>query len=300
VVSERSVRPRLTVARLIASGARRFAAARLHFGHGTTSAAEEAAYLVTHALGVRPDRLDARLYARPSKGQLSTALELFERRIRERKPAAYLIQEAWLSDVPFYVDERVIVPRSHIAGLLAERLAPWVSAPGRIRTALDLCTGSACLAVLLARRFPGARIDAADISREALAVARLNVARHRLKRRIRLVESDLFSGLKGRHYDLIVCNPPYVTAGAMRRLPREYRHEPRRALAGGRDGLAMVRRIVSAAAAHLNPEGLLVVEVGAGRRRVERAFPRAEFVWPDTGAGHPVFIASREQLYGVR
>jgi ribosomal protein L3 glutamine methyltransferase len=251
---------------------------------------------VAHALGVRPERLGTRLASRPSEGELAVAQELFERRVRERRPAAYLVKKAWLAGVPFYVDERAIVPRSHIAGLLAERFAPWVPEPRGIGTALDLCTGSGCLAVLLARAFPRARVDAADISVPALQVARRNVRAYRLQSRIRLVESDTFSALRGKHYDLIVCNPPYVTAAAMRRLPREYRHEPRLALAGGSNGLAVVRRIVEGAAAHLNPGGLLVVEVGAGRRRVERAFPRAGFVWPDTAAGHPVFIASRDQL----
>jgi ribosomal protein L3 glutamine methyltransferase len=193
------------------------------------------------------------------------------------------------------VDERVIVPRSHIADLLLERLAPWIAA-GRVRTALDLCTGSGCLAVLLARAFPRARVDAADISRAALAVARINVARHRLGRRIRLVRSDLFSALKGRAYDLIVCNPPYVTGTAMRRLPREYRHEPRIALAGGKDGLDDVRAILRGAAAHLHPAGLLVMEVGGGRTRVERAFPRLELTWAETPGGGDVLMARREQL----
>ena len=245
-----------------------------------------------------PDRLETKLAKRLSRVQLAAALQLIERRVRERKPAPYLVKEAWLGDQPFYVDERAIVPRSHIAGMLAERLAPWVAEPRGIRTALDLCTGSGCLAVLLARNFARARIDAADISPAALAVAGINVKRYRLDRRISLIESDLFSGLHGRRYDLIVCNPPYVTAGSMRRLPREYRHEPRIALAGGKDGLAVVRRLVRAAAHHLTPEGLLVVEVGAGRRRAERAFPRHSWIWPETGAGYPVFIAFRDQLPG--
>ena len=228
--------------------------------------------------------------------QRAAALRLFERRVNERKPAAYLVREAWLGDFRFYVDERVIVPRSHIAELLREELAPWIEEPLEVRAALDLCAGSGCLAILLARAFPRAQIDAADISSSALSVARINVKRYGLGARIRLIESNLFSALGAKRYELIVSNPPYVTAGGMRRLPREYRHEPRIALAGGRDGLAVVRKILRAAAAHLAPRGLLVVEVGAGRRRIERAFPYIEFVWPETGAGHPVFFATREQL----
>ena len=266
------------------------------FGHGTADAAEEASYLVAHALELQPDRLPARLSTRPSPRQRALALRLIERRIKERKPAAYLVREAWLADCRFYVDERVIVPRSHIAGLLREQLAPWIGDPGKVRSALDLCTGSGCLAVLLARSFPRVKVDAADISPDALAVARINIRRHRLDKRVRLVESDLFSALRGKRYDLVISNPPYVTAGAMRRLPREYRHEPRIALAGGADGLAAVRGIVRSARAHLNPGGLLVVEVGSGRRRVERSFPRSEFFWPETVPGDPVFIAAREQL----
>jgi len=281
-------------------GTRRFRKSRLVFGHGTSSAGEEAAYLLAHALKVRPEALPRLLEETPSPRQRAAALRLFERRVNERKPAAYLVHAAWLGDFRFYVDERVIVPRSHIAKVLREELAPWIVEPLEVRAALDLCTGSGCLAILLARAFPRAQVDAADISSSALAVARINVKRYGLGARIRLIESNLFSALGGKHYDLIVSNPPYVTAGGMRRLPREYLHEPRIALAGGRDGLAVVRKILRAAAAHLTPGGLLVVEVGAGRRRTERALPYIEFVWPETGAGHPVFIATREQLLAAK
>jgi ribosomal protein L3 glutamine methyltransferase len=286
----------MTVADLVRFGARRFAAARLAFGHGTGNAMEEAAYLASHALGMRPERLHALSASRPSRRQAAALLLLFDRRIAERRPAAYLTREAWLGGRRFYVDERAIVPRSHIAELLGDELAPWLANPRRIRNVLDLCTGSGCLAVLIARSFPRARVDAVDISPAALEVARINVSRHRLAGRIRLLESDLFAALRGHRYDVILANPPYVTSGAMRRLPREYRHEPRLALAAGADGLAIVRRIVRQAPAHLNPGGLLVVEVGSGRRRVERAFPRSGFLWPELEGGQPVFIATREQL----
>ena len=285
-----------TVAQLIRYGAARFSAARLAFGHGTSNAADEAAYLAAHALKVPLERLPALAETRPAAARASAVRQLFDRRVAERRPAAYLVREAWLGEHRFYVDERAIVPRSHIAELLLDGLAPWTVAPRRIRTALDLCTGSGCLAVLLARCFARARIDAADLSSAALEVARINVRRYRLGKRIRVVQSDLFSALGGRRYDLVVSNPPYVTAPAMRRLPPEYRREPRLALAGGEDGLALVRRILRRAPAHLNPGGLLVVEVGSGRARVERAFPRAGFVWPELAAGYPVFIATREQL----
>lgn len=285
-----------TVGALVRYGARRFRRARLAFGHGTGSARDEAAWLVLHALDLPPDA-GAGLFKRPvPRGAARRVLALFERRIRSRKPAAYLMREAWLGDFRFYVDERVVVPRSHIAGLLRDRLAPWMSGRRAPRSILDLCTGSGCLAILLAHCFPGARIDAADVSAGALAVARINVRRYRLGRRVRLVESDVYSAFGGKRYDLIVSNPPYVTMSAMRRLPREYRHEPRVALAGGRDGLDVVRKIVLGATAHLRPRGLLVVEVGRGRQRLERAFPGIPFIWPETAAGDAVFLVQREQL----
>ena len=276
-------------------GARRFRVARLAFGHGTSNALDEAAYLTLHTLGLPLDA-SARTLARRVKPRVAArVLKLYERRIRERKPAAYLTREAWLGECRFYVDERVVVPRSHIVELLRADPAPWIPDPGRVKTALDLCTGSGCLAILLAHNFPRAVIDATDISPAALAVAWINVRRYRLGGRIRLIKSDLFSALRGKHYDLVVCNPPYVTARSMRRLPREYRHEPRIALAGGADGLDAVRCILDAAPEHLNPRGLLVVEVGANRKAVEKAFPRLPFTWFDTSGGD-VFLLTREQL----
>ena len=226
------------------------------------------------------------------------ALRLVDERVRTRKPLAYLIREAWLGDHRFHVDERVIVPRSFIAELLHDRLRPWVSRP--VHRALDLCTGSGCLAILLALTFPKAAIDASDVSRAALAVARKNVKTYRLSRRVRLVRADLFSGIR-RQYDLIVANPPYVGAAALRKLPPEYQREPRIALAGGADGLAFVRRILDRAAEFLRPGGWLVVEVGHNRRRVERAFPRIPFTWAEVSAGDDcVFLLSHEDLYNSR
>jgi ribosomal protein L3 glutamine methyltransferase len=257
---------------LIAKTERRLRAARLHFGHGTDNPRDEAAFLVLRGLGL-PFDADLDRPADPSRIE-----GLVAKRIRERVPTAYLLSEAWLSGVPFYVDRRVIIPRSHIAELLAARLAPWQPRP--LRRILDLCTGCGCLAVLAARAFPLALVDAADLSAAALTVARRNVAGHKLERRIRVVKSDLFASLGDRRYDLIVTNPPYVTSAAMRRLPAEYRHEPGLALAAGKDGLDVVARILAEAKRHLAKTGLLVCEVGAGRKAVERAFPRLPFAWP--------------------
>jgi ribosomal protein L3 glutamine methyltransferase len=286
-----------TVGGLVRRGARLFREARLAFGHGTTNARDEAAYLALHALGLPLDSGPA-LLARPvSPRAARRVLDLFERRIRSRKPASYLTGEAWLGEFRFRTDRRVIVPRSHIAPLLGNRFAPWISRSTDVKSALDLCTGSGCLAILLAHGFPRAKITASDISRPALALARRNVRDYGMGQRIRIVQSDLFAGMPGKRYDLIVCNPPYVTARSMRRLPREYRHEPRLALAGGRDGLDVVRRILATAGQHLDPGGLLVTEVGAGRRAVERAWPRLPFTWLDADGG--VFLLSREQLAAV-
>jgi len=228
-----------------------------------------------------------------------SASRLIEERVRTRRPLAYLIKEAWLGEHRFYVDERVVVPRSFIAELLRDRLSPWFARRRELRRALDLCTGSGCLAVLLALAFPDATVDATDVSQPALAVARRNLRIYRLGRRVRLSRRDLFAGLKPARYDLIVSNPPYVGTAAMRRLPPEYRREPRLALAGGRDGLEFVRRILLAARDFLRPGGLLVVEIGHSRSRLERAFPRLPFIWPETSAGCDcVFPLSREDLPG--
>ncbi len=250
-----------------------------------------------HALSLPLDDLQPHLDRKLNARELERVTALIDERIRTRKPAAYLTHEAWLGEHRFYVDERVIVPRSYIAELLRDELAPWVSDPNRVRRALDLCTGSGCLAILLALTFRHARVDGADISCDALAVAQHNVAGYALQRRVALVASDLYSGLQKRRYDLIVSNPPYVTSAAMRRLPREYRQEPRLALAGGRDGLEIVRRVIEDAPAHLNPGGILVVEVGHNRHRVERVYPRIPFIWAETSGGDDcVLLITREAL----
>jgi len=276
---------------------RRLRAARLHFGHGTHNARDEAAWLLAHVLGLSHEKLARSANRELTSREHRKLVRLIEERVRTRKPLAYLLHEAWLGDHRFYVDERVVVPRSFVAELLRDRLKPWVSQP--IRRALDLCTGSGCLAVLLALAFPRALVDATDISPAALAVARKNVRAYRLGRRVKLARADLFSGLEPDRYDLIIVNPPYVNAAGMRGLPPEYRREPRLALAGGPDGLKLVRRILKDAAEFLRPRGLLAVEIGHNRPALERAFPRLPFVWPETSAGYEcVFLLSREGLLG--
>ena len=285
----------LTVGDFIRAAARRMRRARLHFGHGTHDARGEAVFLALHVLKLTYEPLQASLDRRLSAIERTRLESLLARRISTRLPAPYLTREAWLGEYRFYVDRRVIVPRSFIAELLRAGLEPWL--PQRVRSSLDLCTGSGCLAVLLAKRFPEARVDASDLSADALAVARRNVARYRLGRRICLVRSDLFAGLRGRRYDLIVSNPPYVKTAAMRSLPPEYRHEPRAALAGGADGLDIVRRILAESRTHLAPGGLLVCEIGHNRRALEKAFPSLPFLWLETSAGpEHVFLLEREQL----
>ena len=268
----------MTLGELIDRTAARLAAAPLFYGHGTDNPRDEAAWLVLRALDLP---FDADL-TQPARDPARIE-RLTERRVNERIPVAYLLKEAWLAGQPFYVDERVIIPRSHIAGLLPKL------ARRPVRRLLDLCTGSGCLAILAARAFRAAQVDAVDISPSALAVARKNVARHRLGRRIRLRRSDLFSALAGERYDLILSNPPYVSATAMAALPGEFRHEPRLALAGGKDGLDLVDRMLAQAAAHLEPGGVLVCEIGDGKKAMQRRFPKLRLDWlkPEVFAYHP-------------
>ncbi len=274
-----------------------FESAGLVYGHGSQDAYDEAAYLILHTLRLPLDRLEPFLDARLLAAERADVARVLRRRVEERIPAAYLTNEAWLGDFPFYVDERVIVPRSYFAELLEEALAPWIPDPEGIDSALDLCTGSGCLAIVMAHAFPHARIDAADLSAGALEVARRNVADYGLGERIELVRSDLFGALGGRRYDLIVSNPPYVTGPAMRALPAEYRHEPAMALAAGEDGLDAVRRLLADAPRHLTPRGILAVEVGHNRAIVEAAFPALPFTWLESRSGTGmVFLISGDQF----
>ncbi len=290
-----------TVRHLIERASTRLTRARLTFGHGIPGAWDEAVYLVLHVLKLPPDRLTPYLDRIVTPRETARVAMLVAERIKRRIPVAYLTREAWLGDFRFYVDERVIVPRSFIAELLAERISPWLPPRRRIRRALDLCTGSACLAIVLAKTFTGATIDAVDLDRRALKVAGRNVAAYRLRQRIRLLHSDMFSAVSHERYDLIIANPPYVSAEVMRKLPREYRHEPALALASGEDGLDAVRIILREAAGHLTDKGLLVVEVGHYRARVEAAFPLCPFIWPQTSGGDDcVFILDRAGLHAAQ
>jgi len=285
-----------TIGALARRGERWFKAAGLSYGHGTTNARDEAIYLTLHTLRLPLAHFPEQQSV--TAAQALQVIDLFKRRIQQRRPAAYLTQEAWLGPHRFFIDERALVPRSYIAELLLrDNASSFWPATSRVRSALDLCTGSGCLAILLGKHFRRARIDAADISKDALDVARINVRRHRLGQRIALVESDYFHVLKKRRYDLVVSNPPYVRATVMKTLPREYRREPALALAGGSDGLDAVRIILAQAAEYLNPGGILVVECGHARERVERAWPRLPFLWPETSGGDDcVFVLSREDL----
>jgi ribosomal protein L3 glutamine methyltransferase len=279
----------------------RFNEAKLEFGHGTNNAYDEAAYLLLHALHLPLDRLEPFLDARLAQSERAQVAQLLARRIEGRVPAAYLTREAWLGDFRFYVDERVLIPRSFIAQLLGDTLVSFVGSVERVTSALDLCTGSGCLAILLAHTYPNADVDASDISSDALAVAQRNVSDYGLADRINLVRSDLFENLPEKSYDLIISNPPYVTSRAMEELPAEYRHEPALALAAGDDGMDAVRTIVHDAPRFLSPDGVLVVEVGHNRDAAEAAFPRLPFTWLATpDAEDAVFLLRREELVAGR
>ena len=287
----------ITLRDLMRFAVSRFAEGKLFFGHGSDNAWDEAAYLLLHSLHLPIDRLEPFMDARLTSDERAAALKLIDRRISTRVPAAYLTNEAWLGDYQFFVDERVIVPRSHIAELLREQLSPWVDDPWAVGRVLDLCTGSGCLAILAAHAFPEATVDAVDLSPDALAVARRNVDDYALEARLELIESDAFAALHGRTYDVIISNPPYVNAESMATLPEEYRREPELALASGEDGLDFTRVILKEAARHLNPEGVLIVEIGHNRDELERAFPETSFTWLDTTAGDQfVFMLRREDL----
>jgi ribosomal protein L3 glutamine methyltransferase len=285
----------MTVLEMIERMAARLDEAGVSFGHGTTNARDEAAWLTLWALGLPLDDLDGVAARELDRADQARVNALIDERITSRMPAAYLTQEAWLQGVRFHVDERAIVPRSFIAELLADgSIDPWLGE--HTRAVLDLCTGNGSLAVLVAMAYPDVQVEAADLSEDALAVARINVDRHGLAERIRLVHSDLFAALPGR-YDLIVCNPPYVNTLSMAALPAEYQAEPDLALAGGEDGMDLVRRILREAPAHMNDHGVLVLEIGNERAHFEAAFPLLEAVWLDTSAGPDmVVLLTREAL----
>ena len=274
----------------------RFDAAELHFGHGSGNAHDEAAYLVLHTLRLPLDELNSVLARRLTPAEIESLEGIVRRRVDERIPAAYLTHEAWLGEFRFYVDERVIVPRSYIAELLRDELYPWVREEQPVDKVLDLCTGSGCLAILLAIAFPDAEVDATDLSAEALEVAARNVADYGLQDRVHLTRGDLFAGLTGR-YDVIVSNPPYVNRESMENLPREYLAEPKMALTGGEDGLDIVRSVIAQAGAHLNERGILIVEIGHNCEELEQAFPELPFTWLETSGGDGfVFLLTAADL----
>jgi ribosomal protein L3 glutamine methyltransferase len=260
----------------------RFNAAGLVYGHGTSNAMDEAAFLILHTLHLPIDQLDPWLDARLLPSERVALLEIIERRISTRKPAPYLTNEAWAGGHAFYVDERAIVPRSLVAELLGEGLAGVVGDAGKVSRVLDLCTGSGCLAILAALAFENAKVEASDLSEDALAVARRNVSGYGLEHRIALGRGDLFEAHAGQRFDLILANPPYVSNARVAAFPPEYAAEPTMAHAGGRDGLDIVRRILERAGQYLVPEGTLVVEVGTGRTQLEKDYPGVPFLWLDT------------------
>jgi ribosomal protein L3 glutamine methyltransferase len=284
---------------LITAQSARLKQAGVSFGHGTTNAFDEAAWLVLWSLGLPLDALEAKAHLELGADEEAKAVALVTQRIETRQPAAYLTKEAWLQNVPFYVDERAIVPRSFIAELLADgegegTLDAWLS--DETKHVLDLCTGNGSLAVIAAMAYPEVTVDAADISDDALAVARINVEKHQLGKRIAVLKSDLLESVRGP-YDLIVCNPPYVNTASMQALPAEFKAEPALALAGGDDGMDFVRRIVKDAPARLTPNGVLVLEIGHERRHFEHAFRRLEVAWLDTSAGaDQVLLVTRDAL----
>ncbi len=275
----------------------RFEEAEIFFGHGTDNAYDEAVWLILSALHLPHDTLHNFLDARITESERKHLAHLIEQRISKRTPTAYLLREAWLQGFKFYVDERVIVPRSFIAELLVESLSPWIEFPELIHSAADICTGSGCLGVLLAHAFPDAQIDVVDISPDAIAVSNINIANYGLQGQITAIQSDMFTALKGNTYDLIISNPPYVDAPSMATLPREYQNEPQIALGSGADGLDHTHTILRDAKKYLNDEGILVVEIGHNREALIDAYPDLPFTWLDTSAGDQfVFLLTKEQL----
>ncbi len=286
---------KISIEQLIREGAALLERAGVWFGHGSDNAWDEAAELVFYAAGLRHEDAPAAYAVTPTPQQQARAEALLQRRVRERVPAAYLTQRMWFAGHEFHVDERVLVPRSPLAELIEARFAPWIDAE-QISSALDIGTGSGCIAIATALALPGARVDAADISDAALAVARSNIDRHGVGARVRAVASDVFSALTGTRYDLIISNPPYVGASELAGLPGEYGHEPRLGLYGGESGLEIVLRILAQAHSHLTPRGLLVVEVGNSEEALLEALPRVPFTWLEfeRGGGGVFMLTARE------
>jgi ribosomal protein L3 glutamine methyltransferase len=275
----------------------RFNESHVFFGHGQADAFDEAVFLVMRSLNLPIERLDVFLDAYLTHAEINTLIQQIDLRVKKRMPVAYILKEAWLQDYKFHIDERAIIPRSFIAELLKDELQPWVPDPTKVTEVLDLCTGSGCLAIMAADIFTRAKVDAVDISKDALQVARKNVAEYRLEDRISLHEGDLFTPVNARRYDVVLCNPPYVTDASMARLPKEYTHEPKLALAGGADGMNVIKRLLREARAHLKRGGVLIVEVGGERATVEKQFKDVPMTWLTTSAGDDmVFMTRQEEL----
>ncbi len=287
----------ITLRDLLRYAVSRFHAEDLCFGQGSDNAWDEAVYLLLHSLSLPLDQLEPFLEARVLPHERQHFLNLVQQRTHERIPAAYLTGEAWLQGLRFEVDKRVIIPRSPISELLTQQLEPWVPDPDAVNHVLDLCTGSGCLAILASLAFPSAHVDAADLSADALAVAHNNIDIYGLAERISLYQSDLFTALSPQHYDLIICNPPYVNQSAMDALPKEFQHEPHSALAGGSNGMALVKTIVEQAGNYLTDDGLLVLEIGHEQNHFLHAFPWLDPVWLATEqADDQILLLTRSQL----
>ncbi|MDP3677636.1 MAG: 50S ribosomal protein L3 N(5)-glutamine methyltransferase [Methylotenera sp.] len=274
-----------------------FEASDIFYGHGTDNAYDEAVWLIMSALHLPMDTLDNFLDARLTEAERTKLANFIEQRITKHTPTAYLLKEAWLQGLKFYVDERVLIPRSFIAELLANSLSPWIEFPEMIESAADICTGSGCLGVLLASAFPNAAIDVIDISQDAIDVANINIANYGLEAQITAIKSDMFSALKGKKYDVIISNPPYVDAPSMAALPAEYRNEPQLALGSGVAGLDHTHTILREAANYLSDNGILIVEIGHNREALEAVYPNIIFNWLEVSSGNEfVFLLTRDQL----
>lgn len=289
--------PFSTIRDLLRYAVSRFNKEKLSFGHGSDNAFDEAVYLILHTLSLPLDRLEPFLDAKLLPTEIADIMSIIERRVTERVPAAYLTHEAWLQGYSFYVDRDVIVPRSFIAELIVEQFAPWVNDPDSIVNILELCTGSGCLAIMMADQFPNAHVDAVELSPPALAIAQTNINNYGMQDRVHLHHADLYDGIPEKQYQLIVTNPPYVNQDSMGRLPLEYKAEPAMALAGGIDGMDIVRRIVKTAGKRLTDDGLLIVEIGNEAEHAVAAFPELVLTWLTTSGGEDrVFLLTAQQL----